>query len=246
MNRSSEHDWRTQVFDMLWGTDVVGLTPHSPGWKVYRNTTQRACFESLKANFPALHVLLGDEAFSVLSRAYLHAHPPRDARLMHCGDRLPEFLTAFEPAQPWPHLIDVAQLDRFWIESHGAANAPHCTGPDVLQSQRDGVDLMCSPHPATRWLWQPEHPVATLWLDARAGHTQRGDLNWQGEGLMLTRPDQQVQATPIVLAACVFLNGCAEGLSLQAALIQAHRHDPGADLAALVTVMLQQGALTIS
>jgi hypothetical protein len=246
MNKSSEHDWRAQVFAMIWGTGDVVLAPESPGWKVYRNTTQRACMDSLKANYPALHVLLGDEAFAVLSRAYLHAHPPRDARLLHCGDLLPDFLSAFEPAHPWPQLVDVARLDRFWIESHVAMDAPCCTGLDVLQSQRDGVDLSCPPHPATRWLWQPEHPVATLWLDARAGRTQRDDLVWQGEGLMLTRPEQQVQATPIGRAGCVFLDGCADGLNLQAALIQAHQHDPGADLAALVTVMLQQGALTIS
>ena len=242
---AADQAWREGFFNMLWSRGEASAPFDHPGWKVYRNTTQRSCIESLKASYPALRVLLGDESFGVLALAYLNESKPTDHRLLHFGATLPDFLAHFEPAQPWPQLVDVAKLDRMWCESHVAADAPPCSAAQVLQSQREGRQLMCMPHPATRWHYSPEHPIATLWMDARAGLTQRDGLNWQGQGVLLTRCDQQVQTQSIDEAVCVFLQACKFGCTLEQALLAAHAADPQADLPALFALLLQQQALII-
>jgi hypothetical protein len=48
------------------------------------------------------------------------------------------------------------------------------------------------------------------------------------------------------LAACIFLDSCAQGKGLEIAFIDAHQSEPAADLAALVALMLEQGALALN
>lgn len=235
--------WRSSLFDMLWSQGKRPQDFAHPGWSVYRNTTQMGCLNALAANYPALAMLAGNEAFGVLARAYLHAHRPTDARLLQLGSDLPDFLARFEPAADWPHLIDVAWLDRLWIESHVAADAPALTAHDVLNSGLK-PERICRPHPATRWRWCAQHPAATLWLDARAGHPQREDLDWSGEGLLLTRPTGHVQTSRLSREGACFLNACHRGEPLEQALVQARQANPSCDLVALVAVMLDQGALS--
>jgi hypothetical protein len=212
---------------------------------VYRNTTQRACIESLKANLASLHSMLGEQAFGALARAFLNAHPPVRASLFEYGTQMPEFLTQFEPANPWPHLAEVARLDVMWMAAHVAPDAVALTAAELLELQLLGPLPLCTPHPATRWLHSPVHPLADLWLQARAWQESQAEVPWVGQGLLLTRPEQQVLAAPIGLAGCVFLDSCAQGLGLEAALTHAHQSEPTADLPALVALMLEQGALTL-
>ena len=234
--------WRQAFFDMLWSQGERGADFAHPGWSVYRNTTQWGCLSALAANYPALSVLTGAQAFGVLARAYLQTHRPTDARLLHFGSDLPDFLSRFEPAAQWPHLVDVAWLDRLWIESHVAANAPVLTASDVLEAGLQ-PQAVCLPHPGARWRWSDHHPLATLWLDARDKQPQRKNLDWSGEGLLLTRPDGHVQSSRLSLAGACFLDACQRGETLEQALTQALQADALCDLGRLVAHMLEQGAL---
>ncbi len=237
-----DHAWRTSCFAMLWAQgERTGEFAH-PGWSVYRNTAQRTCLNALMANHPALTVLCGEQAFGVLARAYLERHRPGDARLLHLGSDMANFLSTFEPAQDWPHLIDVAWLDRLWIESHVAAEAPVLTAHEVLAADLD-PEQICRPHPATRWRWSDDHPIATLWLNARAGQAPGVDLVWSGEGLLLTRPEGHVQSSRLSRVGACFLDACHRGETLAQALAQAMTADAACDLGALVAQMLEQGAL---
>jgi hypothetical protein len=234
--------WHSALFDMLWQQGEMPSAFAHPGWSVYRNTTQLACHTALRANYPALATLTGDEAFGVLTRAYMQQHRPGDARLMHWGDQLPEFLAQFQPAQDWPHLVDVARLDRYWVQAHVAPDAPALSGADVLQATDQSAQRHHAPHPSARWLWSP-HPIASLWQSARQGQTQSADLAWQAQGLLLTRIDGEVCATPISHQAVCFLDACARGDSLLAALTHAGTSDPAGDLSAVFALVLQQAAL---
>ncbi len=240
----AETGWHARLFEFLWSNGTPPAEFSAPGWLVYRNTTQRACLQSLQANYPALAVLLGDEAFKVLAHAYLQTHRPNDPRLMILGAELPAFLAQFSPAADWPHLAEVAQLDRYWIESHVAPEHEEVDIQAVLAGQL-GPQAICTPHPATRWFFSSAHPVASLWLDARNGQTERSDLTWQAEGLMLTRPQDHVIATRITPAEHTFLNACAEHLSLEAALGKVLSLHPDTPLPTLVGQMLAQGALIL-
>jgi Putative DNA-binding domain len=242
----SDVAWRDALASWVWAQAKPCPGFEDVAWRVYRNTSQRACIESLKANLASLRSLLGDEAFGILARAFLNAHPPTHASLFEYGLEMPEFICQFEPAAPWPYLSDLARLDVMWMASHVAPDAMALTASELLGLQQRSSLPLCRPHPAARWLFNPEHPVATLWMQARALQPPSEEVPWVGQGLLLTRPGQHVIAAPIGLAACVFLNSCEQGKGLEAALIDAHLSEPAADLAALVALMLDQGALTLT
>ncbi len=235
--------WRAALFENLWENQSDPQAFAHPGWRVYRNTTLRACHEGLRANFPALAVLLGGQAFDVLARAYRARHRPRDARLLHYGDDLPEFLAQFTPAAPWPHLVDIARLDRAWIEAHCAAEAPHLTAQQVSQDPASFASCVCVPHPAARWHWSDHHPVASLWIGARQGKTQSENLPWQPEGLLLTRMAGEVRWSPLSRAEATFMQACAAQHNLTEAMGAAMASDPDVNLSHLISHLLTQGAL---
>lgn len=236
-------DWRDSVFRMLWSQGPLEEPYTHSGWSVYRNTVQRACLEALRANFPSLLVLMGEDAFGALARAYLNEHPPQDARLLHYGAELVEFLSEFKPAQPWPQWVDIAWLDRSWIESHVAPDARVLEPADVLNGQKVQTQQIVKPHPATRWRSSEQHPIASLWLDARRGSAPVSDLEWKGEAVMLTRNNDGVSGCRIGRAEVAFLQACTNEETLESALSKAWEADPSVDLSALIACMLEQGAL---
>ncbi len=234
--------WHDALFDMLWAP-VMPAAFAEKGWAVYRNSTQRACLEALRANFPALSVLLGEAASEMLFRAYMKRHPPDDARLIRYGGQMASFLEGFEPARKWPHWVDVAGLDWAWLQAHVAPDAPALSPQDVAQAGSAATQMICPPHPATHWRVSDSAPIARLWQNALLGQPPAPDLPWHGEALMLTRTDQGVQGQVIGRAAVAFLEACADRKTLEQALGEALGADPQADLSALIACMLHSGAL---
>ena len=58
------------------GADVARL-------RVYRNGFLRACIEALRANYPSVERLVGEERFPLLARPWVEAHPPGSAGPFH-------------------------------------------------------------------------------------------------------------------------------------------------------------------
>ena len=167
-----------------------------PAFAVYRNTVTKSCIDALQANFPTVTRLVGEEWFRAAAAAYVARERPNTPSLQAYGATFAAFLADFAPAAELPYLADVARLDRFWIESHGAVDAPVLdaaglvgTDPGVLA----GAVLL--PHPAVRWAWFAESPVYSIWRDNRARETTGGDLPWHGEGALLTRRADVVEWT---------------------------------------------------
>lgn len=48
-----------------------------PGFAVYRNTVASGCVDALRAAYPTVRALVGDEAFAVAALAFSRTHPPR-------------------------------------------------------------------------------------------------------------------------------------------------------------------------
>ena len=216
-----------------------------PAFAVYRNTVTRSCIDALQANFPAVTRLVGEEWFRAAAAVYVAGERPNTPSLQAYGATFAAFLANFAPAAGLPYLADVARLDRFWTESHGAADAPvlDATGlvgadPGVL------VDAILAPHPAARWAWFPESPVYSIWRDNRARQATGDESPWRGEGALLTRPASVVESTEIDHAACRFLDACAAGRSVALAIDAAL--DVAADVnpARMIATLLDAGAVT--
>jgi len=217
-----------------------------PGFAVYRNTVLKGCIDALEANFPSVAQLVGAEWFRSAALAYVRAQPPRDGRLLVYGDEdFGAFVQAVPTAAGLPYLDGLARLDALWRASHAAADAP-VLAADVLA----GLDAQAlaarvlRPHPAARWAWFEDLPVAALWMRQRTGGTSDDELPWQGDGLLLTRGDGAVQWAPLPRAGCVLLDVCAQGAPLGEAAAQALASDPATDLGPVLARLLAAGAFT--
>ena len=216
---------------------------------VYRNTAIGGCIDALHANYPAVTKLVGEDWLRAAAAVFVRQHPPRDGRLLLYGDRLPDFLRAFEPVAHLPWLPEVAQLDRFWIECHTAADAQAVSLQQLAQFPAYGWDAVClRPHPAARWWWSAHWPVYTLWASNRDDQDffQPVDsMDWQPQGALLTRPDAAVQSCACTRAGCALLDACAQNLPLLEACQAACNTDPTVDLPALLQQLAGQGALVL-
>ncbi|NJD89057.1 MAG: DUF2063 domain-containing protein [Betaproteobacteria bacterium] len=214
-----------------------------PAFAVYRNTVMKGCVDALQANFPAVARLVGDEWFRAAAAEFAAGELPREPSLLAYGDAFPAFLAGFPPASELPYLADVARLDRLWTEAHAAADAP-AIGREAF-SCRDPGELetaVLQPHPAARWAWFGQAPIFSIWRRNREEGADEGELAWQGEGALLTRPGDAVQWTAIDGPACRFLDACSRSLALDDALAAALEADPEANVVRLVNALLDAGA----
>ena len=163
---------------------------------------------------------------------------------MSYGEGFADFLAGFAPAAELPYLSAVACLDRCWTECHLAADATAVDRQWLAQQTPDTLyQASLQPHPAARWAWCDEHPAYALWQSHREGLHPNEALEWTGDGALLTRPHAEVVWHPLSRAGTAFLDACAKGHTLEAAATSALNAEPTADFAALISTLLDAGAL---
>ncbi|MGH8855457.1 MAG: HvfC/BufC family peptide modification chaperone [Telluria sp.] len=223
-------------------SDLASLV-QQPGFAVYRNTIMKSCIDALQANYPAVTRLVGEEWFRSAAAIYVRLHQPRDARMLYYGENFAAFLADFKPAADLPYLPDVAQLDRMWTEAHAARDelpiapaALSSLAPDALGS------TVLHPHASARWKWFAEQPIVTIWQRNRVATDNDSDIDWQGEGALLVRPHGAVAWSALDAVGCAFLDVCMAGRPLADAAAAALGVRQDADLAQLLSTLLDAGA----
>jgi hypothetical protein len=174
----------------------------SQAFAVYRNTSARGAVEALRASYPTVDMLVGEEMFTQVALDYRQEQPPMSPVLSDYGADFAAFLAR----QPWtcelPYLADVARLDWLWLESFLAPDAPAM--PRAL-----GAASRISLHPATRFAWLLT-PAMTIWQAHRDPWTM-GELDpdWIEEGALFARPNRCVRTELIDAAFHHLLLACA-------------------------------------
>jgi Putative DNA-binding domain len=216
-----------------------------PGFAVYRNTVLKGCVDALQANYPTVARLVGDEWFRAAAAEFVRDALPPHPTLLDYGADFAEFLSSFAPAAELPYLVDVARLDRLWSEAHVAADAPVLDPARVAAlDPRDMAQVRIRLHAAARWRWFERSPIYSIWSRNRAGNGEIGELDWQGEGALLTRPLGEVLHCPLHQAGAVFLDACARRQSIEDAVTAALDVDEHADFSALISQLLQAGVFS--
>lgn len=179
---------------------------------VYRNTCARGAVEALRAAYPTVNMLLGEEMFTQVSLDYRRERPPSCPVLSEYGG---EFV-AYLARQPWtgelPYLADVARLDRLWLEAFFAPE------PAAMQRPLSGASRIAL-HSATRFAWLAT-PAMTIW-QAHRDPLGFGELDpeWADERALFTRSGLAVRAQLIdplyyrLLLACTASAPVAEIIS---------------------------------
>ncbi|MDH5343633.1 MAG: DNA-binding domain-containing protein [Betaproteobacteria bacterium] len=224
--------------------DIAALTAQ-PAFAVYRNTVMKGCIDALQANYPAVARLVGDEWFRAAAAIYVRATLPQRSTLLYYGEDFADFLARFEPAAELPYLPGAARLDRCWTEAHAAADDTLLDAGDIdALAAGNFFRLGLRVHSAARWAWFDDAPAYTIWSRNRSDQNFDGDIDWHGEGALLTRPHDAVQWVGLDRAGCAFLDSCAAGGTVADAAKTALGFDPHADLAQLISVLLQAGAFS--
>lgn len=230
-------------------TDAQGVSPSmaalaaQPGFAVYRNTGAKGCIDALQAAYPTLVRIVGEQWLRAAAAAYARAHPPTTPVLLDYGAGFPDFLRAFAPAAEMPYLAEVARVDRLWNEAHVARDAAPLARAALTALAPAGLAArrLC-PHPAARWAWF-DAPIETLWRRNREEETPDfSALEWQGEGVLVTRPEFETRVRAIPRAGCIVLDRCADACVLAEALSAALTAEPAADLGRILAELIEAGA----
>jgi len=223
---------------------IAALTTQ-PAFAVYRNTVMKACIDTLQANYPAVNRLVGDEWFRAAAAVYARENLPKQPMLLQYGAGYADFLAGFDPAAELPYLPDVARLDRCWIEAHISPDEAPLDGATVATlASGNFFRTRLKLHAAARWHWFDQAPVYTIWSRNRTDEPIDTEIEWQAEGALLTRPRDVVQWVAMDQAGCAFLDACAAGATLAGAAEAALDIDGNADLAALMSALLDAGAFS--
>lgn len=245
--KPSLESFQDAFIDALYGAEspeMMALT-QQPGFAVYRNTVLKGATDALLANFPTLERLVGTDWLRGAAAIHARRSPPTDARLLHYGADFPGFLDDFEHAREMPYLGDVARLDLLWTHVHCAAEEPVIEMSALAQlSPTDLSSLRLIPRASCRWAWLPACPAYTIWRINREQLQMPDELNWQGEGALLTRNAGRVHWQAASAADCAFLDACAVDLPLDLALDKALEVEPTLKLENLLIRLVSAGAFT--
>jgi hypothetical protein len=224
---------------------AAGPLADAPAMAVYRNTVAKGLVDVLRAAFPTVERLVGEEWFAAAAQAFTHRTPPQNPVLAEYGGGFPSFLAAFPPAAEIPYLADVAGIDRLWTEAHFASDAPHLApatlaalGPETLAAGRLRL------HASTRFAWF-ETPAPTIWRlnrpPAPAPGAEGFEIEWGAEGIALARPGGEVHAVGLGPGAFALLAACGRGLPFGEALSAAVSAEPSLALDACLSSLATAG-----
>lgn len=218
--------------------------PSEERFAVYRNNVVVGLIETLKAAYPVVHRLVGDEFFSVMARLYVMAEPPLSPIMLDYGASFPAFIVCFEPAAMLPYLSDAARLERAWVEAYHAAEASPLP-PSALAHvpPRDVPALRLNLHPSVR-IVRSAFPIVAIW-QANIGGEDTGnlDLGEDGDDALVARPEADVEVRRLPTGAAAFMEALQAGLPIVGAVKEGLLVNPGFDLASTLRGMIEANVI---
>ncbi|HEY0594184.1 DNA-binding domain-containing protein [Sphingopyxis sp.] len=159
------------------------------GLRVHANTISHARLVALEESFPRTRDYLGEAEFNRQSRAFVEEGGSQGRSLTDIGAAFPEWFAD-------PLAADLARVERAWLESYHAEDAPVLALPDLAGLGEAGLlDLRVKRHPGVRVVALAS-PAAPLIDAALAPDTT---------ALLVTRPDAEVRLFPLHAAAAAAL-----------------------------------------
>ncbi|MBR9819902.1 MAG: DUF2063 domain-containing protein [Rhodobacteraceae bacterium] len=214
--------------------------PAGRRFSVYRNNVAVGLTEAVLEGFPTLRALLGDENLRGVAAPFLRAHPPSSPLMFRYGAALPGFLKGFAPLAHLGYLPDVARLDLCLRASYHAADATpldparlSALPPEDLGRARLRLA------PPVRIL-RSDWPLWQIW---QLAHHDGPPPQPVAQDILITRPGYDPRPYLLPAGGAGFLEALGQGQSAEMASEAALAEAPGADLAAILGLLLQSGAL---
>lgn len=210
---------------------------------VYRGNRIANALKALRAAYPVVAALVGDEFFEALGRAYLRAHPASSGDLNSFGDGLPGFVDEFEPARPLAYLADVTRIEWAVHRAYGAEDAMAPTQAALGAALASDPALARLRLSAGTSLLACASPAGSIWL----AHQGAGDLEAIdpaiAELVLVFRSGLDTRVEVLADADARFVAATLDGRPLGEALDAALAADTGFDLGATLRRWLVAGLL---
>jgi hypothetical protein len=225
---------------------LVGLDGRAGAMRfaIYRNNVALGLIEALKAAFPVVYALVGDDFFAAMAHAHAVEYPPVSPVMLEYGGGFPAFIARFKPAAALPYLADVARLEWAWVEAYHAADAwPLSPGllPRVAREDLPQARLLLSP---SLRIVRSDFPVVAIW--EMHGRDDRADAQLFADGgqdALVLRPGAEVEIRCLPAGNAVFIEALAAGASVVEAMQAGLAASVLFDLAAALTGLIDSGAI---
>ncbi|MBL1421073.1 MAG: putative DNA-binding domain-containing protein [Alphaproteobacteria bacterium] len=180
---------------------------------VYRNNVMASLVDALKANFPIVSALVGDDFFSGLAVAYISDNPPVIPMLFKYGVEFPAFIAEYPSGASLPYLSDVARLENHWRAAYHAEEKQSIDITAVQKfSPEDQMNLVFEIHPSASIL-KSGWPIYSIWQGHESG--DMGQINLEtSENVVICRPQVNVMLASLNEDACVFFRQIMNGQTL--------------------------------
>lgn len=213
------------------------------GQKVYQSNGHALACSALRAAYPVVAQLLGDESFDALARAFWHASPPRQGDVAQWGGALAGFVGASEQLADVPYLPDVAALEWALHANGGAADGVAEPASFALLGAHDPAHLHLLLAPACMALtsaW-PVVSIVNAHLHQSPRLDQLGPLLQAGvvEDAVVWRQGLRAQARVAQAGEAAFVAALLSGQTVGAALDAV----PTLDVGAWLPMAVQSGLL---
>ena len=218
-----------------------GLKPEARV-QVYANAIASTQIATLRATYPAVAALVGEDFFEAAVLRYRLAHPSACGNLQAFGGDFPVFLERMPETAALAYLGDVARLEWLRQESALAASAT----PMAMAALQSALQATIMPrlrlHPSLRLLASP-FPVLTIWRYATEPTGERLQLPLEGEEVALWRDGGDVAMAQLDATGYVFLMAMSEGRRLDVAYLRALTTDAGFNMVDCLQSLIEQGLI---
>lgn len=221
--------------------------PDAKRFSVYRNNVVAGLVATLKAAFPAVHRIVGDDFFAAMARVYVTLEPPTSPVMLDYGATFADFIGTFAPARSVPYLRDVARLERAWVEAYHATEAAPIDPAELAAIRSASLpQISLTLHPSTRVV-QSSFPVVSLWQMNIEGTMPTAPVapgfSREGEDALVIRAAADVEVRTLPRGAAAFTLSLMTGATVAHASALALDDDPRFNLPGALRDLLAINAI---
>lgn len=211
---------------------------------VYRNNVVRGAIEALRAAYPAVNRLVGEEFFSPMAHAFWETRPATTRTMTLYGEGFDAHVARYAPARELVYLADIARHDRAWLEAHHAADEAALKPADAAQIPPDRLaSLAPGLHVSVRLLVS-DWPAYPIWRGNRFDETPpRIALERRRSASLVWRSAGEVRHRALPSGEYAFLAAIGSGEPIEQAASALMQEDAGGDPFALFGAALRDGLL---
>jgi hypothetical protein len=212
---------------------------------IYRNNVFANLREVLRAVYPVVERLVGEDFFAHAAHEFIRDYPSVSGDIEDYGEKFAAFLGCFPGVEMLLYLPDTARLEWayhlvFHAADHSALPVQRLAG---VPPERYG-QLRFQLHPASALL-ASDYPVHRIWEtnqpDYRGDETV--DVSLGGAKLLLLRPCFEVEMRPLGAGEFAMLTGFAADHTVAEAYVAALEAEPAFDLNAFLAQHVTGGTV---